>query len=131
MSFLRRAGRKNDIQIKKSTMLPQAKGLRAKLRKYRAMHTESLPGYIDRATTRPRTTIMWVGLATLLVLGAALLPRVLGLADFFTIDEADHWILRVRLFSEALGQHNWAGTNLTGHPGVMTMWLGGLGRRLA
>src|SRR6185295_17297991 len=30
-----------------------------------------------------------------------------------------------------LGQHNWAGTQLTGHPGVMTMWLGGIGRRLA
>jgi len=70
-------------------------------------------------------------LVTLLVLGAALLPRVLGLADFFTIDEADHWMLRVRLFSEALDLHNWADTNLTGHPGVMTMWLGGLGRRLA
>ncbi len=72
-----------------------------------------------------------LALVTLLVLGAALLPRVLGLADFFTIDEADHWILRVRLFSEALGRQNWAGTNLTGHPGVMTMWLGSLGRLLA
>ena len=95
------------------------------------MHTETLPSYIDRAVARPRAAIGRIGLATLLVLGAALLPRMLGLADFFTIDEADHWILRVRLFSEALGLHNWAGTNLTGHPGVMTMWLGGLGRRLA
>jgi 4-amino-4-deoxy-L-arabinose transferase-like glycosyltransferase len=95
------------------------------------MHTETLPSYIDRAAVRPRATLLWAGLATLLVLGAALLPRVLGLADFFTIDEADHWILRVRLFSEALDRHNWAGTNLTGHPGVMTMWLGGIGRRLA
>src|SRR3954470_5335978 len=95
------------------------------------MHTKTLPSYLDRATVRPRASILLIALATLLVLGVALLPRVLGLADFFTIDEADHWILRVRLFSEALGQHNWAGTNLTGHPGVMTMWLGGLGRRLA
>lgn len=95
------------------------------------MHTKTLPSYIDRAAARPRTTIIRIGLVTLLVLAAALLPRVLGLADFFTIDEADHWILRVRLFSEALGRHNWAGTNLTGHPGVMTMWLGGLGRLLA
>nr|MDQ2999457.1 glycosyltransferase family 39 protein [Chloroflexota bacterium] len=78
-----------------------------------------------------RTRIVRIGLVTLLVLAAALLPRVLGLADFFTIDKADHWILRVRLFSEALGHHNWAGTNLTGHPGVMTMWLGSLGRLLA
>src|SRR5215217_6046399 len=95
------------------------------------MHTETLPSYLDHTVARPRTALLRIGLATLLVLAAALLPRVLGLADFFTIDEADHWILRVRLFSEALGQHNWAGTNLTGHPGVMTMWLGGLGRRLA
>src|SRR5919205_344312 len=95
------------------------------------MHTETLPSYIDRVAARPRATLLWAGLATLLVLGVALLPRALGLADFFTIDEADHWILRVRLFSEALGKHDWAGTNLTGHPGVMTMWFGGLGRRLA
>ena len=83
------------------------------------MRTETLPAYIDRAAAGPRAMIVRVGLITLLALGAALLPRVLGLADFFTIDEADHWILRVRLFSEALDRHNWAGTNLTGHPGVM------------
>src|SRR5258708_7825180 len=112
-------------------MLPQAKGLWAKILENVAMHTETLPSYIDRAAARPRSVLARIGLVTLLVLGAALLPRVLGLADFFTIDEADHWILRVRLFSEALGRHNWAGTNLTGHPGVTTMWLGSLGRRLA
>src|SRR5689334_4760605 len=95
------------------------------------MHTETLQSYLDHTVARPRTALLRIGLATLLVLAAALLPRALGLADFFTIDEADHWILRVRLFSEALGRHNWAGTNLTGHPGVTTMWLGGLGRRLA
>jgi 4-amino-4-deoxy-L-arabinose transferase-like glycosyltransferase len=95
------------------------------------MHTETLPSYIDHAASRPRTRIARIGLVTLLLLAAALLPRTLGLADFFTIDEADHWILRVRLFSQALGRHNWAGTNLTGHPGVMTMWLGSLGRLLA
>jgi 4-amino-4-deoxy-L-arabinose transferase-like glycosyltransferase len=95
------------------------------------MHTETLPSYIDRAAARARAGVARISFVTLLVLGAALLPRVLGLADFFTIDEADHWILRVRLFSEALSRHNWAGTNLTGHPGVITMWLGSLGRLLA
>src|SRR4051812_14481070 len=95
------------------------------------MHTETLPSYIDRAAAHPHARIARISIVTLLVLGAALLPRVLGLADFFTIDEADHWILRVRLFSEALNRHNWAGTNLTGHPGVITMWLGSLGRLLA
>jgi len=72
------------------------------------MHTETLPSYIDRAAARARAGVARISFVTLLVLGAALLPRVLGLADFFTIDEADHWILRVRLFSEALSRHNWA-----------------------
>jgi hypothetical protein len=95
------------------------------------MQTEAFQSYRNRAAVRPRASLWQVALAALLLLGAALLPRTLGLADFFTIDEADHWILRVRLFSEALGRHNWAGTNLTGHPGVMTMWFGSLGRSLA
>jgi 4-amino-4-deoxy-L-arabinose transferase-like glycosyltransferase len=60
----------------------------------------------------------------------ALAPRCLGLADFYTIDEAYHWLMRVRLFAEALRQGNWAATELTGHPGVTTMWLGALGRWL-
>lgn len=61
----------------------------------------------------------------------ALLPRLWGLADFYTVDEAYHWQQRVRLFAEALSEANWAGTDLTGHPGVTTMWLGALGRWLA
>lgn len=68
----------------------------------------------------------------LLLLGVvALLPRVLELADFYTIDEAAHWQRRVQLFMQALRDGDWAGTNLTGHPGVTTMWLGSLGRWLA
>lgn len=95
------------------------------------MQTETFQSYRNQAALRPRASLWQVALLALLLLGAALLPRTLGLADFFTIDEADHWIVRVRLFSEALSRHNWAGTNLTGHPGVMTMWLGSLGRSLA
>lgn len=67
----------------------------------------------------------------LLVGGLALLPRVWGLADFYTIDEAAHWQRRVHLFMQALRAGDWAGTNLTGHPGVTTMWLGSIGRWLA
>jgi hypothetical protein len=95
------------------------------------MQTETLPTYLDRAGARSRSSIGQAALVMLLVLVAALLPRAFGLADFFTIDEADHWILRVRLFSQALDRRNWAGTNLTGHPGVMTMWFGSIGHRLA
>lgn len=76
-----------------------------------------------------RRSYGWL-IALALGLGA-LAPRLLGLADFYTIDEAYHWPLRVRLFSRALAEGNWAGTNLTGHPGVTTMWLGTLGRLIA
>jgi hypothetical protein len=71
----------------------------------------------------PPTWLIALALAVL-----ALLPRCLGLADFFTIDEPYHWIGRVRRFAEALGRGDWAATDLTGHPGVTTMWLGALGR---
>jgi 4-amino-4-deoxy-L-arabinose transferase-like glycosyltransferase len=69
-------------------------------------------------------------LAALVIGVIAIVPRCLGLADFFTIDEPYHWIARVRLFAEALSAHNWAATDITGHPGVTTMWLGALGRWL-
>src|SRR5581483_10788455 len=69
-------------------------------------------------------------LAALIIGAIALVPRFLGLADFFTIDEPYHWIARVRLFAEALRLHDSAATDITGHPGVTTMWLGALGRWL-
>jgi 4-amino-4-deoxy-L-arabinose transferase-like glycosyltransferase len=67
----------------------------------------------------------------LLVSLVALVPRAWGLDDFYTIDEAFHWVGRVAAFSAALAAGDWAGTNLTGHPGVTTIWLGSLGRALA
>ncbi len=78
---------------------------------------------------RSRQVAVW--LLALLVLLAALLPRVVTLADFLTEDESFHWVWRVRHFSGAVRQELWAITNLTGHPGVTTMWLGTLGRWLA
>jgi 4-amino-4-deoxy-L-arabinose transferase-like glycosyltransferase len=67
----------------------------------------------------------------ILLLGMALLPRLLHLADFYTYDEAEHWPQRVLAFADALRTHDWAATNQTGHPGVTTMWLGALGSWLA
>lgn len=61
----------------------------------------------------------------------ALTPRVLGLADFITIDESYHWIGRVERFSAAIAAGDWAQTNQTGHPGVTTMWLGAIGQWFA
>src|SRR5689334_7233127 len=69
-------------------------------------------------------------LVALLLGAAALLPRVLGLTDFITTDEAYHWIARTERFSDAIASGRWAGTAQTGHPGVTLMWLGSLGLAL-
>ncbi|HEY0601613.1 MAG TPA: glycosyltransferase family 39 protein [Herpetosiphonaceae bacterium] len=85
----------------------------------------------DRSLGWLRSLISSAWLVALLLGLIAFVPRALNLADFYTIDEAYHWQLRVRLFAAALVDHNWAGTLLTGHPGVMTTWLGGIGRWLS
>lgn len=66
----------------------------------------------------------------LLVGLATLLPRLLTLNDFFTTDEAYHWITRSERFAAAIAAGRWADTILTGHPGVTLMWLGSLGLQL-
>ena len=65
--------------------------------------------------------------ASLCLFALALLPRLIGLADFFTTDEAYHWIDRTERFAAAVRAGRWADTLLTGHPGVTTMWLGSVG----
>lgn len=57
----------------------------------------------------------------------ALLLRVLDLGIFMVGDEANFWIRRSHLFSQALHSGNYAGTAITTHPGVTTMWLGSAG----
>jgi hypothetical protein len=57
----------------------------------------------------------------------ALLPRVVAPGEFVTVDEAYHWFERAERFLAALQQANYADTNLIGHPGVTTLWLGALG----
>lgn len=66
-----------------------------------------------------------VGALLLIVL--ALVPRLLAPGDFWTADEAKHWSVRVDTFLPAVQEGNYAATNLVGHPGVTTMWLGSLG----
>ena len=79
-----------------------------------------------------RSVAAWSPALLALLLGVvALLPRVLGLADFITTDEAYHWVARTERFAGAIADHRWAATNLTGHPGVTLMWLGSLGLSLA
>lgn len=82
-----------------------------------------------RLAAWPQQVPTW--LVVLLLGGVALVPRALGLNDFYTIDEAYHWPARTRAFADAILAHDWARTNQTGHPGVTTMWLGSLGYWLA
>jgi hypothetical protein len=80
-----------------------------------------------RVRARP---IPWVFLGYLAIGLAALLPRVLGLGTFLTGDEANFWLRRSETFWRALGTGDFAATAISTHPGVTTMWLGGLGLRL-
>ena len=68
-------------------------------------------------------------LMSLAIFVLACIPRVLS-GRFVTIDEAYHWFDRVDRFERAIADGNYAGTNLIGHPGVTTMWLGMLGDTL-
>ncbi len=64
--------------------------------------------------------------AALALFAFALAPRALA-GNFLTVDEAYHWLGRVERFLAALRQGDFAGTNLIGHPGVTTLWLGTAG----
>lgn len=57
----------------------------------------------------------------------ALVPRAFTIGDFWTADEAKHWSVRVDAFWPAIERGDYAATNLVGHPGVTTIWLGTLG----
>ena len=58
-----------------------------------------------------------------LALVLSLVLRLTGLSVFATTDE-DRWYARSEAFLGALQRHDWASTYQTGHPGVITMWLG-------
>jgi hypothetical protein len=78
-------------------------------------------------STAAGRAVSLVGASYLLVSLLSLLPRVLDLGSFLTVDEADHWIERSEQFLAAIRSGNAAATAITGHPGVTTMWLGSLG----
>lgn len=56
----------------------------------------------------------------------ALAPRLLALERYITPDELI-WVYRSVQFREALLGREWLGTLVSGHPGVVTGWLGTLG----
>lgn len=78
----------------------------------------------EHAATRPS----WIAdaLVALVVFLAALLPRAAQLDVFLTPDEL-RWTCRSTNFHRAIREGNLAETYQTEHPGVITMWLGGLG----
>lgn len=69
----------------------------------------------------------WVFLSYIVVGATALWLRVTDLGHFISGDEANFWLRRSEVFWAALGSGNYGATALTEHPGVTTMWLGGLG----
>lgn len=75
-----------------------------------------------RFSIRPRPN----GWLMLLLLAAALLPRLVALGRYITPDELI-WVYRSVLFREALLAGQWPDTLVAGHPGVTTTWLGAIG----
>ncbi len=64
-----------------------------------------------------------------LVLALSLGLRLVALDAFLTSDE-DNWHRRSLAFTAALQSHDWASTYQSGHPGVVTMWLGAAAAQL-
>jgi len=84
-------------------------------------------GYLQLASGKQILKRYSTLLVSLLLLLLALVPRVLDRGDFVTVDEAYHWFDRVPTFLQAIQQGDYASTNIVGHPGVTTMWLGSSG----
>lgn len=80
-------------------------------------------------TTTPvrSTSRLWLWLSYVLIALVALIPRVLDLGNFISGDEANFWLRRSETFWRALASGDFAATAISTHPGVTTMWLGGLG----
>ncbi len=63
-----------------------------------------------------------------LIFVLVLLPRIALPGMFLTFDEAYHWFDRSKTFLRSMQTGDYAATNLIGHPGVTTMWLGAAGQ---
>lgn len=61
--------------------------------------------------------------------GLALLPRLAAIGRYVTPDEPI-WVYRSLKFREALLAGDWANTIQSGHPGVITTWLGAIAIQL-
>jgi 4-amino-4-deoxy-L-arabinose transferase-like glycosyltransferase len=79
----------------------------------------------EQASSGDKGRASWPVSITLFFL--ALIPRLNAIwRGFYTPDEPS-WIFRSIRFLQAIESHRWGDTIQTGHPGVVTMWLGTLG----
>jgi hypothetical protein len=83
---------------------------------------ESLGARAAFALNIPLISISYVLLALI-----ALMPRVLNLGSFVTVDEIAFWIRRSDTFLRAIQSGDFPATAIASHPGVTTMWLGSAG----
>jgi 4-amino-4-deoxy-L-arabinose transferase-like glycosyltransferase len=68
-----------------------------------------------------------ISISYVLLVLIALVPRVLNLGSFVTVDEIAFWIPRADAFLRAIQAGNFPATAISTHPGVTTMWLGSAG----
>ena len=67
----------------------------------------------------------WLDALAVVILVAALAARLVRLDAFIAADEL-RWVCRSLAFGQALAAGDFKNTFQTGHPGVVTMWLGTL-----
>jgi len=75
------------------------------------------------STIRLKRIISSESCVSIVLFFLALIPRAVSLNVFLTPDE-HRWMKRSMDFLTALLNQDWASTFRTGHPGVITMWLG-------
>ena len=76
---------------------------------------------------RPVSTIATIG-AGVVIAVVAFLPRATALDRGMTVDEP-LWVARSARFTDAVLHGHFSRAYETGHPGVPTMWIGGLAQR--
>jgi 4-amino-4-deoxy-L-arabinose transferase-like glycosyltransferase len=64
-------------------------------------------------------------LISIIIFIIAFIPRFMDLGNTIIADE-QLWILRSKEFAKALMSTDMAGTHISNHPGVITMWLGAI-----
>jgi 4-amino-4-deoxy-L-arabinose transferase-like glycosyltransferase len=86
---------------------------------------------VSQATLAPkpllRDRVPWLLLSYLAIGMVALLPRVLNLRGFATVDEVNFWVPRSERFLHQLQTADFGAMTVSDHPGVTTVWLGAVG----